>query len=514
MRVRDVTESNIEADVAIIGSGFGGSLTALLCQKIGLSPVLIERGTHPRFAIGESSTPLADLILADLAKRYDLPRLAPLTKYGTWRRTYPEITCGLKRGFSYFHHQEGELFTPRADHANEMLVAASPSDELSDTQWYRAEFDQFFVKEVQAAGVPYLDKTDIEEIREGDTIRITAMRDGKPIEIAARFVVDASGAGGALRNALGLAGDPSVLRTNSRTVYGHFENVHPWSELHGATHDHPFRCDDAALHHVYDGGWMWVLRFENGITSAGFVVDAARELLATDWESSSAGDIWSGMLRRFPSIARQFEDAAVVQPLVKTTIDVGTPDSKTGTPIRQQRVCSKFVGSNWAMLPFTAGFVDPLHSPGNAFTLLGIERLVRILSQPQGDRAPMLAEYERALLRDVGVVDTIIHGCSVAFAHFELMSTFAMFYFAGAHTSEQRRRSGIARPDDGFLLSHDEDFVAAVTKAYARVCTLATSQHVATEEIEAFREEVAELIEPYNLAGLCDPAKRNMYGCL
>jgi FADH2 O2-dependent halogenase len=27
--------------------------------------------------------------------------------------------------------------------------------------------------------------------------------------------------------------------------------------------------DDAALHHVFDGGWVWVLRFNNGITSAG-----------------------------------------------------------------------------------------------------------------------------------------------------------------------------------------------------------------------------------------------------
>jgi tetracycline 7-halogenase / FADH2 O2-dependent halogenase len=26
--------------------------------------------------------------------------------------------------------------------------------------------------------------------------------------------------------------------------------------------------DDAAVHHVFDGGWIWVLRFNNRITSA------------------------------------------------------------------------------------------------------------------------------------------------------------------------------------------------------------------------------------------------------
>ena len=41
------------ADLAIIGSGFGGSLTAMIARRLGLSVLLLERGTHPRFAIGE-----------------------------------------------------------------------------------------------------------------------------------------------------------------------------------------------------------------------------------------------------------------------------------------------------------------------------------------------------------------------------------------------------------------------------------------------------------------------------
>jgi hypothetical protein len=88
---------------------------------MGLRPVLIERGEHPRFAIGESSTPQGDLVLAELADRYGLARVAPLCKYGSWRRHYPELVCGLKRGFSYFHHPEGEDFSPRSDHENELL---------------------------------------------------------------------------------------------------------------------------------------------------------------------------------------------------------------------------------------------------------------------------------------------------------------------------------------------------------------------------------------------------------
>ena len=68
-------------DVAIIGSGFGGSLTALILKRLGLKPLLIERARHPRFALGESSTPLADLVLKQLAQTYDLPELLPLCNF-------------------------------------------------------------------------------------------------------------------------------------------------------------------------------------------------------------------------------------------------------------------------------------------------------------------------------------------------------------------------------------------------------------------------------------------------
>ena len=48
-------------DLAILGSGFGGSLLAMAARRIGLSVLLLERGTHPRFAIGESTSPLCNL---------------------------------------------------------------------------------------------------------------------------------------------------------------------------------------------------------------------------------------------------------------------------------------------------------------------------------------------------------------------------------------------------------------------------------------------------------------------
>ncbi len=144
----------VKVEILILGSGFAGSLTALGCRRLGRDVMVLDRAKHPRFAIGESSTPVANRVLHDLAVRYDLPRLLPLVKYGPWRRTYPEIGLGLKRGFSYFEHQSGQAFTPHPDHENELLVAASSDDESSDTQWVRADVDQFLAREAQRDGVP------------------------------------------------------------------------------------------------------------------------------------------------------------------------------------------------------------------------------------------------------------------------------------------------------------------------------------------------------------------------
>src|SRR5438309_1295377 len=137
--------TKIDCDVAILGSGFGGTLLALIARKLGYSVALLERGSHPRFAIGESSTPLADFKLAGIADSFGLGWLKPFAKYGTWKATYPNVRCGLKRGFSFFRHEPGRTFAPHKSNANLLLVGANPDDARGDTHWFRADFDAHLV---------------------------------------------------------------------------------------------------------------------------------------------------------------------------------------------------------------------------------------------------------------------------------------------------------------------------------------------------------------------------------
>src|SRR6476620_2253282 len=151
-------------EVAIVGSGFAGSLLARVLSVLGYDVVLLERGTHPRFAIGESSTPLANLSLERLGIRYGMADCYRLATHGRWTKLYPQLRRGLKRGFTYYRHHPGESFTDRGLDSERLLVAASPEDAIADVHWMRADVDQHFVCEAIAAGVDYRDRVELTNV--------------------------------------------------------------------------------------------------------------------------------------------------------------------------------------------------------------------------------------------------------------------------------------------------------------------------------------------------------------
>src|SRR5262249_45285200 len=275
------------------------------------------------------------------------------------------------RGFTFVRHEPNRAFTPTPNHANELLVAASPHDEIGDTHWFRAHFDEFIVKEAVGAGIPYYDQAEVVSLGKADAWRIRANRLGDELFVSARFLVDATGPSGLLPRTLGIDTRPMTIRTNAWSVFSHFVDVDLWQNVlvaqGGRIDDHPYRCDHAALHHVLEDGWIWVLRFNNGVTSAGVMYDGERRPPDTRFAPEVA---WAAMLERYPSVQRQFAKAKPVQPWVRTE--------------RMQRKAQRVVGENWAMLAHAAYFLDPLFSSGNAHSLLTIERLTRILARHWG----------------------------------------------------------------------------------------------------------------------------------
>ena len=499
-------------DIAIVGSGFGGSLLAMIATRLGYRVALLERGRHPRFAIGESASPLAGILIEQLADRYALPRVRPLSAYGTWQRTYPDVVCGLKRGFTYFRHERNRSYSVNADRSTQLLVAASPSDELSDTHWLRADVDHFLVREAMATGVEYVDEVQIDSFSRVDESSVLAgRRHGNPFSVRAALVVDASGPHGFLSRALNVRNTGFAGYPQTQALFSHFTGVARCEDMTefvapGASVP-PYPVDDAALHHVFDGGWMWVLRFGNGVTSAGIAVtgDLAQELRLADGELA-----WRRFLALYPSIAAQFAAAEPTREF-------------TWMPRLSWRA-EHATGPGWVMLPSAAGFVDPLFSTGIPLTLLGIERLARILEcgashatpsrKGDGDFGVRLADadvttsaphaldsYADITLAEADHTARFIAGCYSAFPRFQQFADYSMFYFAAASFGEMSRRLSV-HPDSARFLALDRP-------AFAQALLRLSPQ---LREYDArYRRKVTRAIDPINIAGLCDPSKRNWY---
>lgn len=470
-------------DLAIVGSGFSASLLAMIARRIGLSVVLIERGAHPRFVIGESTSPLMNLIIEQLAERYGLPRLLPLTTFGAWRRTYPEIVCGLKRGFTYFKHEANQPYRIRPDRSNQLIVAASSNDEVADTHWLRADVDHFLLREAVALGAEYSDHTGLTDVEFAGGVQLRGERRGKAFRVRAGWLIDASGANGFLSRKLNLAGSFDGFPA-TQALFSHFTGVHRCDRMpeYETGDSPPYPVDDAAVHHVFDGGWMWVLRFGNGVTSAGFVVtdELAAELKLTDGEAA-----WWRFLKRFPTIAAQFADAEAIREF-------------TWMPSVASRVRAA-AGASWAMLPSAAAFVDPLFSTGMPLALLGVERIGKLLEQ--GSRA--FAEYNAVTLAEADHTAQFIAACYAAFPRFENFAAYSMFYFAAASYSEMARRLNAGHLVQRILAADRQPFATEMLRLSELL------RHAPPADFAAL---VKAAIQPLNIAGLCDAGKLNWYG--
>lgn len=493
--------NSISSDILVVGSGFAGSITALCLHQQGYKVCVIEKDRHPRFAIGESSTPVADMILRDLSDQYDLPWLSHFSRYGSWQQHYPKITCGPKRGFSYFKHAAGQPFETDAIHTNELMVAASVNKELSDTNWLRSDFDGFLVEKLTEYEIAYLDQTSITSVEKNKRWQMKAQRLDESIAIDAGFLIDATGSSGFLEKFLGIDICPDNFSTNTKALFSHFVDVPHWSthlrEAGFQSRDHPYNPDYSALHHVWDNGWMWMLRFDDDRTSAGFLINQKKNKFQN---SKTPLRAWEEIINKFPSLRQLFDKAKLASEPGRVI--------QTG---RLQRRLKKVVGPGWAALPHTAGFIDPLHSTGIAHTLCGVEKIVKILSGLSKNEREVnqnLKRYEASVFRELEVIDLLVAGCYDSLFNFELFRSYVMLYFIASINYEQRRLAG--QTPFHFLSAGNRDIADIINRSLKEL-TLIINKGAGENSVNEFRESVRERIKPYNIAGLLDPGAKNMY---
>ncbi|MBX2809291.1 MAG: tryptophan 7-halogenase [Cellvibrionaceae bacterium] len=484
-------------DVAIIGSGFGGSATSIMLAKLGYSVVLIERGKHPRFAIGESTTPLMSKTIRYLGEAYDIPEFVAMSSYDHIQQSNLPFTHYPKELFHYFWHQQGQQKAMMDDVTREIIVRTPEID----CQMLRGEADKYLVDVAVNYGVDYRDCVCVEDIKfTNDDVKLTCknIESDKVFSMQAKFLIDGTGFKSILSDKLNLKIPSETLDTplNSRSIFTHFEAIDNFEAVSSATPAFidrtPVSRDYATQHHCFNGGWFWVIPFGNGVTSVGLNLDI--DVFGIN-DKSAEDEFWE-ITRRYPIVEKMLKGKKTLFPFIKTD--------------RIQFRTRNSAGDRWAMLPASATGGDAWFSTGLAFTLICAHRIVDLLDKdvfPKNNfSASVFKHYESNMYKEWRLVTKMIDGIYKSFKHFEVFKYYCFFCFMGAETFVKRKGFVDARDSNNLLLNvGDEKFVKKFNEFYALVKKLNKQNFVSAVTVEHMKNFVQHEMKDYNYRGYGNP---------
>jgi FADH2 O2-dependent halogenase len=404
-------------DVAIIGTGIGGSTLAAVLARQGLQVIMFEAGAHPRFAVGESMILETSEAMRALAEFYDVPELA----YYSSENYFDLIGSqhGVKRHFSFLYHRSGQ-----PQDVGESLQAVIPRLPYGhEIHIYRQDSDYFLTSIAISYGATVLQSTPIKDVTvQDDGVEVVA---DKGQVYRARYLVDATGMRSLLANKLGWR--HYDLKAHTRTIFTHMVDVPCYNNVGAprAAYGHPYRLSEGTLHHVFRGGWLWVIPFNNHpratnpLCSIGLQLDPRIYPLRADLTPEEE---FRAIIAQFPDIQRQLDGAQAARAWMRTD--------------RLQYSSRHVVGDRFALLAHAVGFIDPLYSKGLYVTHMSIMVLADLLlkARTTGDySAAAFMPLEEQTLRYVQMHDQLVAGSFKAWSNAKLWQVYSVLWLLGAY---------------------------------------------------------------------------------
>lgn len=395
-------------EVIILGSGISGSLLATVLAKNNVSVCMLDSEVHPRFAIGESTVPETTLNLKIMSKLYDVPEIANFSNFFELRDRVGS-SHGFKKGFSFCYHRENENHHPL-----ESTQTSTLSPPLGpDAHWFRQDTDQYMIGVAASYGVDIIQGTKIEDVdMANDGVNVTTCKG----IFKGEFLVDSSGARSLAAKKLGIRDSETPYDTHSRGFFNHMVGVGEWEDISPKEgHKMPYRMDQTTLHHLFDGGWIWIIPFNNhdqatnNLCSVGVMLDS-RKWPKTDLSPEAE---FNKILDHFPDIKRQFQSATAVRKWVGSS--------------RIQYSSHSHLSNRYFAMPATAAFVDPLFSSGlvlatHVVNVLG-ETLINSFKKGQLD-VEKLQSLEQQIIKKNQRYDKLVNSAYKSFQSFELWNAW------------------------------------------------------------------------------------------
>ncbi len=339
-----------DCDVVVIGGGPAGSTAATLLAGQGHRVVLLEKGSHPRFHIGESLLPANVPLLDRLGVRREIEAIG-MPKWGA------------------------EFVSPWHDSATTYQFADALDKSMPFSfQVRRSEFDEILFRRAAAAGAQAFENCRVRDVDVGDRHRLPVVNAEGPDGIArqwrARFVVDATGRDTLLAGRLGVK--RRNPRHNSAALYAHYRGAR---RLEG-------RAEGNITIFWFEHGWFWFIPLRDGATSVGAVV-------------------WPYYMKsRTKPLPEFFRDTvALCAPLSQrlAQAELCSEVEATGNYSYSADICQ---GENFILLGDAFAFIDPVFSSGVWLAMnsavAGVEVVGARLKEPAREPAAR-REFDRVM---------------------------------------------------------------------------------------------------------------------
>ena len=403
-------------DVAILGTGFSGSILGAILSRHGHKVLLIDEKEHPKFAVGEATIPQTTMMMRAIADRYDVPEIGACS---TFEGMHQHVTshCGIKSNFGFIFQREGLAQNPDEVTQNiipHLLVGY-------DSHWYRQDVDAYLLALAVKYGACVRQNTRVEDVSiDNERVSITT-HTGE--SVVARYIVDSTGFKSVLAKKYDLRESPCRFETHSRSLFNHFVGVRPYDECGDAeAWNVPQAWNQGTMHHLFDGGWMWVIPFNNHPDSNSVLCSIG---ISLDTRKHPKSDLspqqeFESILAKYPGIAPQFQDARPVREWVSTE--------------RLQYSTKNCVGDRYCLTAQAAGTIDALFSRGMANTVDGLYALADLLlpALKDGDLSGERFSYvDRLQQRLLDYNDRLVHCSYIAFSDFALWNAWYRVWSMG-----------------------------------------------------------------------------------
>ena len=350
---------SLDKPIIVIGGGPAGSCVSALLARMGLEVILLEREVFPRAHVGESLLPGSIPILSKLGVMDEVRQAGFIVKPGA------TMVWGVEREPWIWRFSETHASNPHS------------------YQVWRPDFDSILLDNARRSGVQVRQGWQATRVVFDDDGFAAAVRcrptDGSSaeIEIAAGFVVDASGQSGVLSRQLRLREWDDFFR--NLAIYGYYQG--------GKRLPPP---DDGNIFiESQPDGWLWHIPLREGWASVGVVVDA---------EAGQRGIRKLGA-RRF--LESQIAAAPHLAGLLKSAAMVSGPEVVRDWSYRSQSL----YGPGYILVGDAGCFVDPLFSSGVhlALTYAALASIVVVSALEDPTIAgPAGQMYEQIYYREYG----------------------------------------------------------------------------------------------------------------